>query len=142
MIEYLWFSPLAYALTMSKSIPLVHLFKVYSFATYIQVDGIITFEGSTNTTSINKARFCRMLGLDSSEGLIDLDSISSTDLINMFYQMGYIGDSPCSILGSPIFLQCGTDCSRCCSRAFRNTFPALIVQVCSCLLLSMAFTMD
>ena len=33
-----------------------------------------------------------MLGFDSSEGLVDPDSISSTDLIDIFYQMGYIGD--------------------------------------------------
>lgn len=33
-----------------------------------------------------------MLGLDLSKGLVDLDSISSTDLINIFYQMGYIMD--------------------------------------------------
>lgn len=77
---------------MAEFIPLVHLSKTYSSAAYIQVDGLITFDVATNKTSISKACFCRMLGLDSSEGLVDPDLILSIDLINMFYQIGYIGD--------------------------------------------------
>ncbi|CAI9294353.1 unnamed protein product [Lactuca saligna] len=73
MIECLWFSPIAQALTMAYTIPLVYLSKVYSCATYTQADGIITFEVTTNKTLINKARFCRMLWLDSSEDLVDPD---------------------------------------------------------------------
>lgn len=33
-----------------------------------------------------------MLGLDVSDGLVEPDMILSNDLINMFYQMGYIGN--------------------------------------------------
>ncbi|CAI9303759.1 unnamed protein product [Lactuca saligna] len=61
MIECLRFSPLAQALTMAESVPLVHL---------------------------SKAR----LGFATTEGLVDLDLISSSALIEMFYQMGFIGD--------------------------------------------------
>ena len=85
MIWCLRYSPLSQALTMAILIPLVHLFKAYSFATYIRADGIITFEVATNRTPINKARLYKMLLLDSSEGLVDPYSISSTDLIDMFY---------------------------------------------------------
>ena len=92
MIECLRFSPWAQALTMAESVPVVHLSKSYSFATYIQADGIITFEVATNRTPINKARLYKMLLLDSSEGLVDPYSISSIDLIDMFYHMGYTGD--------------------------------------------------
>lgn len=92
MIECLRFSPLAQALTMAESFPLVHLSKAYSSITYIQDDDIITYKIATSRTSINKPRFRRMLVLDSSECLVNPDSISSTDLINMFYQISYIGD--------------------------------------------------
>lgn len=68
---------------MAELIPLVHLSKTYSSAAYIQVDGLITFDVATNKTSISKACFCRMLGLDSSEGLVDPDLILSIDLINI-----------------------------------------------------------
>ncbi|CAI9263712.1 unnamed protein product [Lactuca saligna] len=92
MVECLRYSPLAQALIMVESIPLVHLSKAYSSATYIKVDGVITFKVATNMTSINKAYLCRMLGIELSEVLVDPDSDSSIDLINMFYHMGYIGD--------------------------------------------------
>ncbi|CAI9283282.1 unnamed protein product [Lactuca saligna] len=92
MIECLKYSPLAQALTMVESIPMVHLSKAYSFATYIQAYEIIISEVAMSRTSINKARFCKMIGLDSSEYLVDPDLISSIDPINMFYQIGYIWD--------------------------------------------------
>lgn len=75
---------------MAELIPLFNPSKAYSSVTYIQADEIITFEVSTNRTSINKGQFCTMLGLDSFEGLVDWNSISSTDLVNMFYHMVYI----------------------------------------------------
>ncbi|CAI9261653.1 unnamed protein product [Lactuca saligna] len=44
MIECLQFSLIAQALIMVDSIPLFHLSKAYSFATYLQPDGLITFK--------------------------------------------------------------------------------------------------
>ncbi|CAI9297631.1 unnamed protein product [Lactuca saligna] len=43
-------------------------------------------------TSINKAHFCKILGLASFEGLVDLESASNNALIEMFHQIGYIRD--------------------------------------------------
>ncbi|CAI9285112.1 unnamed protein product [Lactuca saligna] len=63
MIECLRFSPLAQALTMEESIPLVHLSKAYCLLLKIQ-------------------------GFDATKGLVDPDSISSSNLIHMLYQMG------------------------------------------------------
>lgn len=85
MIECLRFSPLAQALTMAKSVPLVHLSKAYSTANYNQAEGVITFEVASHKTSISKSRFCRRLGFAITEGLVDPDSISSSTLIEMFY---------------------------------------------------------
>ncbi|CAH1451329.1 unnamed protein product [Lactuca virosa] len=92
MIECLHLSPLAQALTMAESVPLVHLLKTYAYTSYVLADDVINFEVYSRKTSISKSRFCRILGFDSTEGLVDLDSISSTDLIHMFYHMGYLGD--------------------------------------------------
>lgn len=55
MIKCLRLSPLAQAITMVEFVPQVDLSKAYSSATYIQADGLITFEVATNRTSINKA---------------------------------------------------------------------------------------
>ncbi|CAI9300866.1 unnamed protein product [Lactuca saligna] len=92
MIECLPFSPLASTLTMAEFVPLVHISKAYSFANYSQADGVITFEVASHKTSISKARFYRCLGFTATEGLVHPESISSSTLIEMFYQMGYIRD--------------------------------------------------
>ncbi|CAI9277151.1 unnamed protein product [Lactuca saligna] len=92
MIEYLCFSLLAQTLTMAEIVPFVHLSKAYTIENYIQVDGIITFEVASHKTSISKACFYRCLGFTATEGLGDPNSIFSSALIEMFYQMGFIGD--------------------------------------------------
>lgn len=66
MIECLRYNPLAQALKMAESIPLVHLSKAYLSVRYIHANRIITFKVATNRSSMNKACFGRMLGLDSS----------------------------------------------------------------------------
>ncbi|CAI9264564.1 unnamed protein product [Lactuca saligna] len=92
MIECMRFSPLAQALTMVESIPLLHLSKAYTFVSYLLANGVINFEFDSRKTSISKSQFSRILGFDSTEGLVDPDLISSTDLIHMFYHMGYLED--------------------------------------------------
>lgn len=56
MIECLRFSRLAKALTMAKSIPLIHLSKVFSTISYVLADDSINFEVDSRKTSITKAR--------------------------------------------------------------------------------------
>lgn len=93
MIECLRFLPLAQALTIAESIPPVYLSKAYLSATYVLADDVINFVVDSQKTSITKSRFCRILWFDTTERLVDLDSISFIDLIHMFYQMGYLGET-------------------------------------------------
>lgn len=90
MIKCLSYSPLAQALIIFESVPLVHLSKAYSSSNYSQIECSIDFEIDSNITSISKARFSRMLGFSSAKGLVHPESFSSFEIINMFYQMGYI----------------------------------------------------
>ena len=76
---------------MVESVPLVHLSKAYSSAIYCQQDGVIHFEVASHKSSISKARFCKLLGFASTEGLMDTESISSIALIEIFYQMVILG---------------------------------------------------
>ncbi|CAI9297226.1 unnamed protein product [Lactuca saligna] len=92
MIGCFHFSPLAQALTMEKSIPLIHLLKALSTTSYVPSNDAVNFEVDSQKIAITKAQFCRMLGIGGSEGLVDPDSISSVDLIHMFDQMGYNDD--------------------------------------------------
>ncbi|CAI9274164.1 unnamed protein product [Lactuca saligna] len=91
-IECMRFSPLAQALTVAECVPLVHLSKAYFATNYSQTDGVITFEVAPHKTSNSKARFCRCLRFTAKDGVVDPDLISSSALIDMFYQMGYIGN--------------------------------------------------
>lgn len=112
MIKCLWFSPLVQAFTIAESVPLVHLSKAYLSANYSQSKGVIHFEVASHNTSISKSRFCRILGLASFEGLVDLKSISTSTLIDMFYQIGYIGDiSLFSKFRKPLLPPIGMGCS-------------------------------
>lgn len=77
---------------MVESVPLVHLSKAYSSAIYNKIDEVIHFKVASHTTSITKRHFTRLLGIASSTNLLDPESISSTALIEMFYQMGYTRD--------------------------------------------------
>lgn len=92
MIECLRFLPLAQALTISESVPLIHLSKAYSSANYSQYEGVIHFKVASHKTSISKSLFYILLGFASFEGLVDPESISASTHIDMFYHMVYIGD--------------------------------------------------
>ncbi|CAI9275026.1 unnamed protein product [Lactuca saligna] len=135
IIECLHFSPLDQALTMVESISLIHLSKAFSTLSYVLADDVINFEIDSKKSSINKARFCRMLGFGTSEGPVDPALISSFGLIHMFYQMGYNNDIFFSYTSSriPTFLLCGMVFSPCCSRASLNVVSAPTTQVCSLL---------
>ena len=85
MIECLRCSPLAQALTMPESITLIHLSNLYSSVSYVLVGDVINFKVDSRKTSTSKSRFYRVLGYDSTEGLVDPDLISSIDLIHIFY---------------------------------------------------------
>ena len=84
MAECLRFLPLAQALTMAESIPLIHLSKVFSIASFVLADDVINFEVESRKTFLTKDQLCIMLGFGTSEGLVDPNSISSVDLIHMF----------------------------------------------------------
>ncbi|CAI9302534.1 unnamed protein product [Lactuca saligna] len=62
MVECLRFSPLAQALTMAESIPLIHLSNAYSSTSFIQANDVITFEVASCKISITKDLFYRILG--------------------------------------------------------------------------------
>lgn len=92
MIECLQYSRLAQALTMAESVPLIHLSRAYLSAIYNPNEGVITFDIDSNKTSVSKTRLCRMLEFSSKEGLVDPELISSAAIIEMFFQMGYLGE--------------------------------------------------
>lgn len=61
-----------------------------SSSNYNPNEGVITSEVDSNKTSIFKNQFCRLLGFTAIESLVDPESISSSTIIEMFYQMGYL----------------------------------------------------
>ncbi|CAI9268636.1 unnamed protein product [Lactuca saligna] len=90
LIEFLRHSPLAQALPMSENAPLAHLSKAFSTARYQESGSIITFKTAAQPTSITKARYSRLLGFPTSRDLIDPESVSSSAILEMFYQMSYL----------------------------------------------------
>ncbi|CAI9281016.1 unnamed protein product [Lactuca saligna] len=91
LIKCLKFSPLMKAITMSEDVPLVHLSKDFSTAIY-KIEDIINFEVLNRNTSILKPNFYKLLALVTPKVSIDPESIPTTYLIEMFFQMGYTGD--------------------------------------------------
>ncbi|CAI9273803.1 unnamed protein product [Lactuca saligna] len=90
MIKCLCYSLLSQALIVAENVPLVNLSKAFSTTRYQQSEVVITFEIDSHKTYISKARFSRMLGFSSSEGLVNPESISSFVILEMFYQIGYL----------------------------------------------------
>ncbi|CAI9266356.1 unnamed protein product [Lactuca saligna] len=90
MIECLRYSPLVQPLMMDENVPLVHLFKAFSIASYQHSEAMITFEVDSHKTSISKARSSRMQGIYSTVVVVYLESISSSTILEMFYLMGYL----------------------------------------------------
>lgn len=89
IIERLKYSPLVTALIKFKSVPMLLLSKVYSSVAYIKEAERITFDIFEKKTSISKARFCSLLGLTLVDSMVNPDSISTAQIVEMFYQMGY-----------------------------------------------------
>ncbi|CAI9264710.1 unnamed protein product [Lactuca saligna] len=79
-----------HALSMIENVPLIHLSKAFSTARYLESGSIITFEVGTQQTSITKAGFSQLLGFPASRDLIDPESISSSSILEMFFQKGYL----------------------------------------------------
>lgn len=63
IVECLRYSPLVIALTKSEIVPLVHLSKVYSTASYQKGEELIPFEIYNKKTHITKSHLCSLLGL-------------------------------------------------------------------------------
>lgn len=77
---------------MAETIPLVHLSKAYSSSIYKKGEDLIHFEVSSHKTSITKPHFSKLLGIPLHEVHVVHESISTSSLIEMFYQMGYTCD--------------------------------------------------
>lgn len=89
IVECLKYSPLVHALTKVECVPMSLLSKAYSSASYVQTEERILFEIFEHKASISKARFCSLLGLTYVNSMVNPDSISTAQIIEMFYQMGY-----------------------------------------------------
>lgn len=57
-----------------------------------KADDVIHFEVASHKTSITKPHFTKLLGLTLPEVHVDPESIPTTTLIYMFYQIGYNGN--------------------------------------------------
>ncbi|CAI9276736.1 unnamed protein product [Lactuca saligna] len=89
LIECLHYSPFAIALTKIENVPLVHLSKAYSTASYQQVEEMIKFEIDTKKTQITKSQFISLLGIPLGCDLVDPESVSNSAILEMFFQIGY-----------------------------------------------------
>lgn len=85
IVECLKYSPLVIALTKVECVPMSPLSKAYSTAAYVKEEERISFEVFEKKTSVTKARFCSLLGLAHDDSLINLDSISTAQIFDMFY---------------------------------------------------------
>ncbi|CAI9294136.1 unnamed protein product [Lactuca saligna] len=88
MIEFLLYSPMAPTLTMAQHDPLVLLSEGFSTARHQQSEALISFEVDSIKTTISKARFSFLLVFSQLRDLVDIESIYSSDLLEMFFQMG------------------------------------------------------
>ncbi|KAI3701012.1 hypothetical protein L2E82_45654 [Cichorium intybus] len=86
MMECLKYSRISQALTMSESVPVVHLSSAYSSAIYNKAEETISFEVASHKTSISKSRFSRLLGFTSHDNLVDPDSISCNGLFTLLFK--------------------------------------------------------
>lgn len=75
---------------MAESVPLIHLTKAFSTTNYEQSEALITFRVDSHQTSISKSQFYKLLGFTVIDDLVDPESIPSSAIVAMFYQMGYI----------------------------------------------------
>ena len=89
VVECLKYSPLVDALTKVEVAPMSCLSHIYSTAYYDKVAESIHFDIHSEKTSISKNRFFALLGLAHEPTLVNLDSITTSQLFSMFHQMGY-----------------------------------------------------
>ncbi|KAL4554680.1 hypothetical protein LXL04_037282 [Taraxacum kok-saghyz] len=90
IIEFLKSSILNKALTVHAVVSHKALTKAYSSAKYNSAKNIVEFDLETGKrTTITKTAFTKLLGLSIDPALIDPDTISSSDMIYTFNQMGH-----------------------------------------------------
>ena len=89
VVECLKYSPLMIAITQVESVLMSLLSQVYTTTSYDKSKERIFFEIFNHKTSVSRVRFCSMLSLASDDSLVNPDSISTTQLFTMFYDMGY-----------------------------------------------------
>ena len=89
IVECLRYSPFIIALAKSEIVPMVHLSKAYSTASYQKGEELITFESHNQKTHITKSIFCSLLWLPLGRDLIDPESFSNSAILEMFFHMGY-----------------------------------------------------
>lgn len=89
LIKFMRYSPMVITLTKFENVPLVHLSKAYSIASYLKEEEKITFEIGNQKNHISKSRFCSLLSLPQGRDLVDPESISNFAILEMFYNMGY-----------------------------------------------------
>ncbi|CAI9291050.1 unnamed protein product [Lactuca saligna] len=130
------------ALTMSKDVLIVHLSKAISTDLYNKTKDVISIEVSNHKTLIRKPNFSKLLVIIMPEVSVDPESIPATYLIEMFFQMGYMGIFHYSQnLGNPSYLRCGMDYSPFYSKACQKGFQVLTVQASCSTTRSMGYTM-
>ncbi|CAI9299731.1 unnamed protein product [Lactuca saligna] len=88
LIECLRRSPLVDAITKSVHV-LVHLSKAFLTVHYEEGSATMIFEVGNQQSTITKSQFSRLFGLSSTRDLIDSESIPSSSILEMFYQMRY-----------------------------------------------------
>ena len=94
IVECLNYSHLVIGLTKVECVPMSLMSKAYSTAGYVKEEERISFEVFDKKTLITKARFFSLLGLDHDDIPIKPDSLSTTQIIGMFYQIGYTDRIP------------------------------------------------
>ncbi|KAL7592742.1 hypothetical protein Lser_V15G34731 [Lactuca serriola] len=89
VVKCLKYSPLVDALTKVEVVPMTFLSYIYSTTYYDKVAERIHFDIHNEKTSISKNRLCALIGLAHEPTLVNPDSITTSQLFSMFYQMGY-----------------------------------------------------
>ena len=94
IVECLKYSPLVNALTKVEQVQMSLMSKAYSTTIYVKEEERIAFEVLDKNTSLTKALFCSLLGLNHDDSMVNPDLISTAQVFDMFYQMGYTDPIP------------------------------------------------
>lgn len=89
VVECLKYSPLVIPLTKVKVVLMSFLIQVYSTAVYDKVNERICFNLLDQKTPISKNCLCSLLGFSYEASMVNPESITTTQLLSMFDNMGY-----------------------------------------------------